>query len=161
MQTSQIKEKLVQMLDVVNSIEKVEMELRTILGPINQYAVQEPIVKAKPRGRGTRLDTGMAQRAKKGWQTRADGTYSSANIKQAITKIWYYTKENNTFFNPKEITFLIGIEAGQLGQLWRKISQELGLVNRLVLKRVTDHKGQYQYTLTDEAAAKIKKLIER
>jgi hypothetical protein len=158
MQTSQIKEKLVQMLDVVNSIEKVEMELRSILGPINQYEVQESIVKAKPRGRGTRLDTGVA-RAKKGWQTRANGTYSRANIKQAITKIWYYTKENKTFFNPKEITCLIGIEAGQLAQLWRKISQELGLVNRLVLKRVSDHKGQYQYTLTDEAAAKIEKLI--
>lgn len=155
MQTSQIKEKLVQMLDVVSSIEKVEMELRAILGPINQWEVQKPIVKAKPR---LTRHSNLKLRANKGWQTRANGVFSRDNIKKAISKIWYYTKENTNTFSPKEITILVGIESSQQPVLWKKIGQELAL-DLPIVKRAPNQDGKYRYKLTEAVATKIKKLL--
>lgn len=160
MQTSQIKEKLVQMLNVVNSIEKVEIELRAILGPINQYAVRpinqyvmkEPTAKAKPRQVELR-ETGHKTLHK---NTRDSGIFHD-NLLHTIKRVWYYTKENTKSFNPGEITRLLGITPKQTGYLWRRFSEKLGVV--AIIERAPNREGKYHYKLTPETSKQIQELI--
>jgi len=133
------------MLEIISSIEKVETELKHILGPINQYGVvaqEKVLVKAKPRDRVGR-----------------PCEYAGlSRLPDMVKKIWYYSKENTVPFSSQEIALLVGIDPKKVGYMWNIIRREITYSK--VIIRAADSNGKRKYKIQEKAANKIKAYIE-
>jgi hypothetical protein len=145
MNITQVKLKLKEMLEIISSIEKVETELKHILGPINQFgaAAQEKVlVKAKPRDRIVR-----------------QCAYAGLNrLPDMVKKVWYYSKENTVPFSSQEIAMLVGIDPKKVSYMWNIIRREI-TYSRVII-RAADSNGKRKYKIQEKAANKIKAYIE-